>query len=112
MQVGVDLWLWSDGSSLDDYLNHSCEPNAGFPTGKPELFALRDIVVGEEITWDYSTSLVEEGWNLQCRCGTKSCRGNILPFFSLSPEDRRRLLPVSLDFIRRMEEERRAGRLE
>ncbi len=112
MQVGEDLWLWSDGSSLDDYINHSCEPNAGFPTGKPELFALRDIVTGEEIAWDYSTSLVEEGWSLECRCGSERCRGTVLPFFALSPVDQQRLLPSSLDFIRRMHEKRRVGRWE
>ncbi|MBN2354250.1 MAG: SET domain-containing protein-lysine N-methyltransferase [Spirochaetales bacterium] len=112
MQVGEDLWLWSDGGNLDDFINHSCGPNSGFVNGKPELFALKDIAPGEEIVWDYSTSLVEEGWSLQCRCGSKSCRGKILPFFSLSPEDRRRLLPVSLDFIRRMFEKRLAEDVE
>ncbi|MEI7684009.1 MAG: SET domain-containing protein [Planctomycetota bacterium] len=34
----------------DDCGNHSCNPNAGFITGEPILYALRDIDVGEEIT--------------------------------------------------------------
>ena len=100
MQIGDDLWLWSDGGSLDDNINHSCEPNVGFATGKPELYSLRAIAAGEEICWDYSTSLVESGWSLECRCGSSRCRGVILPFFSLSPADQARLLPLSLDFIR------------
>ncbi len=27
MQIGPDDWLCSDGSLLDDCVNHSCEPN-------------------------------------------------------------------------------------
>lgn len=50
MQVGDDLWLHSDGGLIDDCGNHSCNPNAGFITGEPILYALRDIDVGEEIT--------------------------------------------------------------
>src|SRR6267142_1403660 len=59
MQIGPDLWLCSDGSLLDDCVNHSCEPNAGFKDGEPILFALRDIAIDEEIIWDYSTSIGE-----------------------------------------------------
>ncbi|HEV3444112.1 MAG TPA: SET domain-containing protein, partial [Gemmataceae bacterium] len=33
MQIGPELWLCSDGSLLDDCVNHSCEPNAGFLHG-------------------------------------------------------------------------------
>src|SRR5271167_820701 len=57
LQVGPDLWLCSDGASLDDCLNHGCEPNLGFVTGEPALYALRDVAPGEELVWDYSTSL-------------------------------------------------------
>ena len=69
LQVAPDLWLCSDGDSLDDCINHSCEPNAGFTTGVPVLYALRDIEPSEEIGWDYSTSLSEPGWTLDCCCG-------------------------------------------
>jgi uncharacterized protein len=101
LQIDEDLWLWSDGSSLDDNINHSCEPNVGFTSGDLGLYSLRAIVAGEEICWDYSTSLIEEGWSLECRCGTKSCRETILPFFSLAPSIQERLLPIALNFIRR-----------
>src|SRR3954470_10317610 len=59
MQIGDDLWLASEGTLLDDLVNHSCTPNAGFVEGNPVLVALRDIAAGEEICWDYSTSLAE-----------------------------------------------------
>src|SRR4051812_30458334 len=54
MQVGPDLWLCSDGSSIDDMLNHCCAPNTGFLRGDWVLCAIRDIEAGEEVTWDYS----------------------------------------------------------
>src|SRR5208283_2294971 len=66
MQVGGDLWLCSDGEQVDDCFNHSCEPKVGFVTGEPVLYALREIQPGEEICWDYSTSLSEPGWCLEC----------------------------------------------
>src|SRR5262245_40922045 len=62
LQVGPDLWLCSNGSLLDDIVNHSCDPNTGFTTGETVLYALRDIAAGEEICWDYSTSISEPGW--------------------------------------------------
>ena len=100
MQVGHDLWLCSDGDLLDDCGNHSCEPNVGFTAGQPVLFALRDIRPGEEICWDYSTSISEAGWSLECRCGTPSCRGTIRPWGELSDADRERLKGQALDYLR------------
>ena len=46
MQVDEDVWLCSDGKSLDDCVNHSCDPNAGFAGNDPVLYALRDISAG------------------------------------------------------------------
>ncbi|HEX3147456.1 MAG TPA: SET domain-containing protein-lysine N-methyltransferase [Gemmataceae bacterium] len=100
MQVGPDLWLCSDGSSIDDMLNHSCAPNTGFLEGDTVLYALRDIAMGEEVTWDYSTSIAEEGWRLDCQCGAANCRGLIRPWGELSPADRERLRSTTLAFIR------------
>ncbi|CAN5539249.1 SET domain-containing protein-lysine N-methyltransferase [soil metagenome] len=100
LQIGVDLWLASDGSSLDDDVNHSCEPNAGFSDGTPTLFALRDIAVGEEITWDYSTSLSEPGWELICRCGTPSCRGVVKAWGAVDAVMQDRLRSTTLQYLR------------
>jgi len=100
MQIGDDLWLCSDGNSLDDCLNHSCDPNTGFLHHDPVLYALRDIVPGEELVWDYSTSISEPGWTLDCLCGSKSCRRVILPFGELSHEDQARLRPIALRYLR------------
>ncbi len=100
MQVGPDLWLCSDGTHLDDCINHSCDPNAGYVTGEPILFALRDIAAGEEITWDYSTSIAEAGWRLECRCGSKNCRGIVVSWGELPAVERERLRPLALSYLR------------
>jgi uncharacterized protein len=100
MQVGDDLWLCSDGWLVDDMVNHSCDPNAGFTDGEPVLYALRDIAAGEEICWDYSTSIAEPGWTLECRCGSARCRSVIRPWGELSSADRERLRGYVLRYLR------------
>jgi uncharacterized protein len=100
LQVGPDLWLCSDGSLLDDMINHSCDANAGFLDGTPVLYALRDIAAGEEICWDYSTSIAEPGWTLACRCGSDSCRGIIRPWGELSTVEQTRLRNRALQYLR------------
>ena len=100
LQVGPDLWLCSDGESLDDCINHSCAPNAGFTTGEPVLFALRDIAVGEEVGWDYSTSLAEAGWFLECCCGAANCRKIVRAWGELTDREQDRLRPLALQYLR------------
>lgn len=100
MQIGPDLWLCSAGDHLDDCINHSCDPNAGFVSGAPALYALRDIAAGEQIGWDYSTSIAEAGWTLECLCGAANCRGIIRSWPELAEEVRDRLRPTALAYLR------------
>ena len=100
MQVGPDSWLCSAGDNLDDCINHSCDPNAGFVTGEPILFALRDIAAGEQITWDYSTSISEPGWTLDCLCGAPGCRTVIRSWHELTDVERLRLTRIALAYLR------------
>lgn len=46
-----DRWIGRDGSPPLKFLNHAHQPNAEFDGF--DLYALRDIVSGEEITFDY-----------------------------------------------------------
>jgi uncharacterized protein len=57
------------------FINHSCEPNVGFG-GNIVLVAMRDIDAGEELTTDYALFDDYDG-EMECRCGTASCRGTI-----------------------------------
>lgn len=54
------------------YINHSCDPNCGLQ-GINVGIAIRDIVMGEEITFDYST-LDNEEYSFICTCGSPQCR--------------------------------------
>jgi uncharacterized protein len=57
------------------FINHSCAPNTFFriTPARAEIYALRDIRRGEELTVDYGESQ-HEG-RLACRCGAARCRG-------------------------------------
>ena len=59
-----------------DYVNHSCEPNAGL-NGQICLVAMRDIMPDEEICFDYAMSDSSDYDEFECHCGSPSCRGCI-----------------------------------
>ncbi len=83
LQIGFDSYILPYPPSL--YVNHSCEPNAGVRE-RTELFALTDIEAGAEITFDYSTSMAEDGWEMDCACGAAACRGRVRDFKHLPDE--------------------------
>lgn len=68
--------------------NHSCEPNAGIRNAV-SLVALRGIRAGEEICYDYVMTDCTLGnlptVSMECKCGTKSCRGTITDMDWRSP---------------------------
>ena len=76
LQIGPDLYIGESGD-VDDLFNHSCDPNAGvwISGTTAELRAIRAIGIGEEIAFDYSTTLDEGDFTMACRCGLPSCRG-------------------------------------
>lgn len=63
--------------SLDENLNHSCDPNAWL-ADEVTLVARRDIATGEEITLDQGTWNFDDSeytWDdMDCGCGAASCR--------------------------------------
>lgn len=80
LQVGRRTYLALDIPSL--IFNHSCDPNAGIRK-RSELFALRDIAKGQEITYDYSATIAPTEWLMKCQCGSQHCRGTIGDITSL-----------------------------
>ena len=83
VQVGPGLYTltWSP----ERFINHSCEPNLGFRDERT-LCSIRPIARGEELTFDYSTSMAENSWTMTCHCGTTYCRGVIGDFIDLPEE--------------------------
>lgn len=99
LQIGDELYLGPSGAA-DDYVNHSCEPNAGFRGGLV-LVARRDIAPHEEITWDYGTAIDEADFaGFDCRCGAATCRGQVRSFRHLDRATQERLRPWLLPYLR------------
>ncbi len=80
LQINSATYMRLDLPSL--YFNHSCEPNLGV-RNRSDLYALRTIRKGEELTFDYATTMDE---SFECLCGSKRCRRTIGDFFML-PRD-------------------------
>ena len=76
VQIEEELFLVPSAEGPADWINHSCEPNAGL-RGQVTLVALRDIVPGEEICYDYAMSDGSDYDALDCCCGTANCRGRV-----------------------------------
>jgi hypothetical protein len=77
------------------YFNHSCNPNSGL-RGKNELIAIKKIMPGEEINFDYSSvswddRLTEDygAWTMKCECEEKNCR-KVIGNFPTIPKSQKR----------------------
>lgn len=115
VQVTPEHYMGPSGR-LDDLVNHSCDPNAGlrFTDDGVFLVACRPIAVGEEISWDYSTTLTESNWHMICQCRSADCRRVIGNFATLSPDRQEwfRARNLVAPYLRRrddVEGRRRAG---
>ncbi len=81
IQIGHDRYI--DTQAPGVFVNHSCDPNAGIRADK-YLVALKPIARGHEIRFDYSTTMEEQSFTMQCLCGLPCCR-NVIRDFSTLP---------------------------
>ena len=81
LQIDKKLYFNPFGNTIN-FLNHSCDPNTGIIIKENEIYliAIKDIKKGEEITFDYSTTMDEDDWTMVCNCGSENCRGIIKDF--------------------------------
>ncbi len=86
IQIGYDQYIDTQAPAV--FVNHSCEPNAGIREDK-YLVALTPIPKGHEIRFDYSTTMEEQSFTMQCLCGAPTCR-NVVRDFSTLPADLRK----------------------
>lgn len=67
-------------TETSSFFNHSCEPNAGFK-GQIFLVAMRDIKIGEQVTFDYAMVLSKSddlpSYSFDCKCSSANCRGQV-----------------------------------
>jgi hypothetical protein len=80
IQIGPNQYI--DTQPPGVFANHSCAPNAGIRNDR-DLLALRDIPTGEEIRYDYSTTMDEKSFTVACRCGPPGCRQVVTDFAEL-----------------------------
>jgi hypothetical protein len=59
-----------------DFINHSCEPNAGLD-GQIAIVAMTRILPGEEVTIDYAMCDGSPYDEFDCVCGFSLCRGRV-----------------------------------
>lgn len=85
LQVGQDEFIGASGR-LDDYVNHSCDPNCGLDFEGDRIFlkSIKVIPRGSEITYDYATSQYTFPLRFNCQCENQECRGDIGDFDELS----------------------------
>jgi hypothetical protein len=77
VQVEEGLYLASHGPDEGpDFINHSCDPNAGLE-GQIALVALQRILPGEEVTIDYAMCDGSPYDEFECACGSPICRGRV-----------------------------------
>jgi len=95
-QIGKDKYIGESGE-LDDFFNHSCNPNAGLLfEEKILLIAIKQIKKGDEITWDYSTTMDEDDWEMDCLCESKNCRKKIRDFKYLPKEIQQKYIKLGI----------------
>jgi len=97
LQIDRDTYMGPSGFA-DDYINHSCNPNSGLKYRRRGVFlhAIRDIEKGEEITFDYSTTMDEGLWEMECSCGEAFCRGKIRDFIYLPEAVQKRYIEMQI----------------
>lgn len=71
LQIGKRTYI--DLDKFSRCFNHSCNPNSGLRKNS-EMFALSPIKKGDEITFDYSLTILPTIWEMECKCGAKNCR--------------------------------------
>jgi len=61
-------------------INHSCNPNCEVDGKglKLWIFALKDIKIGEELSYDYGFGYDKDYKQFVCKCGSKNCVGYIV----------------------------------
>jgi|SRR3989344_1574210 len=102
LQIDENLYIGPDGKE-DDFINHSCNPNYFVKINDKRAFliGLKNISKGEEITYDYSTTLDEDDWEMDCNCKESICRKRVRDFKYLPKKLQQKYIKLNIipDFI-------------
>ncbi len=91
---------------FDDFLNHSCNPNCYIDWQNLNLVALRDIQIGEEISFNYNTSEYDlinlvKNCSFKCGCNSKNCIGEIRGFRYLTEQQKKKIQKFVSPFLKK-----------
>jgi len=103
IQIWGEFFIDCDGDLVDDYINHSCNPNVMIRLSSYDFVAIRNILEGEEITYNYLTTeydLAVEGLDFDCMCERENCFGRIKGFKYLTREQQESLWLYLSPFLR------------
>ncbi len=95
IQISEHEWQESSGNAR--FINHSCDPNCGIK-GLNILVAMKDIVKGQELTWDYDMT-EDSDWRMECACGSVNCRKTIGAFVNVPDEVRKKYQGYISDWL-------------
>jgi SET domain-containing protein len=101
MSLQFDFNRYIDTVAPGMYINHSCEPNTGI-INDFDLMTIEQIPNHTEIRFDYSTTMDENHYQMECKCGRPSCR-KIVTDFKLLPsyvKEQYLKLNIVMSFIR------------
>lgn len=88
IRFGPETYL-DPGDGVGRYVNHSCDPNTSIHKSRNQLFliAARRIARGEELAFDYSTTIGDDDvWTMRCDCRQAACRKRVKRFGLLATE--------------------------
>lgn len=86
----LDQFFWR-------FMNHSCEPTVFIRDRS--VIALKPVVFGQDITFNYNTTEFDMAEPFACQCGSERCIGRVQGYRHLSDEDRQRLRPWLADHL-------------
>ncbi len=102
LQLDFNKYLLPKGDYK--YLNHSCSPNSYVKLINNELYliACKNIEKDEEITYNYNTSEFNMGVDaFECLCKSPNCYKVIKGFKYLPPDEKIKLKPYLLPYLKR-----------
>lgn len=91
----IDTRTYLDIEEPGVIVNHHCNPNAGI-INTYTLVALIDICKDEEIFYDYSTTMSENLWTMECGCSATNCRKTIKDFHYLPSNIKQKYLGLGI----------------
>lgn len=102
VQYNENFFIDTKRYVFEDFINHSCAPNAFIDFKKKSFRALRPIRKNEEITINYLATeydMEKMGTSFICKCASKGCFKKIRGFRYLSKSEKNRLRPILSVFL-------------